>query len=182
MPKGERQERPVSHWIETLEDPYVIFRVPPWRKSLARAVRKEPKHYFYDVGAIANDRGARFENLVAFAQLKETQRLRDVEGIKAQLYYLKFKGGKEIDFLIAIDENPRWLIEAKLSESDLSPSFRAFAGHFRQAQRVQLAADLATDRTTESGALILRAAPWLARLDLRNPDGPHLRTRVGSIA
>jgi len=29
---------------------YVIFKVPPFHKNIARAIQKTPKFYFYDTG------------------------------------------------------------------------------------------------------------------------------------
>ena len=38
----------VQHWLRLLEDLYVVFRVPPFHRNVARALIKEPKYYFYD--------------------------------------------------------------------------------------------------------------------------------------
>lgn len=165
----QRDPKTAASWIEILEDLHVVFRLTPWSKSLVRAVRKEPKYYFFDTGAIRADLPAKFENLVACALYKEVQRLNDVEGVRATLHYLKAKGGREIDFLVAIDDKPKWLIEAKWGDVDLSPSFRTFDSHFPRVQKIQLVArmpDRVAERTTEHGHQILRAAPWLTRMDL----------------
>ena len=43
------------------------------------------------------------------------------------LYYLKNKDQREIDFLMTKDHQPVAMIEAKLTDSFLSPHFKVFA-------------------------------------------------------
>ena len=38
----------VQNWLKLLEDLYVIFKVSPFHRNIARALLKEPKYYFYD--------------------------------------------------------------------------------------------------------------------------------------
>ena len=38
----------IQHWLRLLEDLYVIFKLTPYHKNIARALLKEPKYYFYD--------------------------------------------------------------------------------------------------------------------------------------
>lgn len=60
----------VRHWLGLLEDLYVIFKIVPWHRNVARALLKEPKYYFYDTAMVRGDKGVRLENLVACALLK----------------------------------------------------------------------------------------------------------------
>ena len=39
----------IKRWLLLLENLYVIFRVTPYHKNIARALLKEPKYYFFDV-------------------------------------------------------------------------------------------------------------------------------------
>jgi hypothetical protein len=63
-----------------LEDLYVVFRVSPFHKNIARALLKEPKYYFFDNGIVLGEEGIKLENLVACALLKELHRAQDVDG------------------------------------------------------------------------------------------------------
>jgi uncharacterized protein len=162
----QKDPKTIAHWLEILEDLFVIFRVTPFHKNIARAIRKEPKYYFYDVGQVRGDRAVRFENLVACSLLKEIHRLHDVDGVRGNLFYLKTKEGKEVDFLVHFEETPAWLIEVKWSDSELSPNFKNFEGLFKNSRRVQLVADLKQERSTAQGHRISRAASWLSKIEL----------------
>ena len=64
----------VKHWLQILENLYVIFPVRPYSKKIARSLLKESKYYFYDTGAVADagaEPGAVLENAVAAALLRE---------------------------------------------------------------------------------------------------------------
>ena len=62
-------------WIITknliLENLYVIFPVRPYHQNIARSILKESKYYLYDTGAVEGDLGAKLENVVSCALLRE---------------------------------------------------------------------------------------------------------------
>ena len=64
--------------------------------------------------------GARLENLVACSLLKECHFRQDCLGENWELFYLRKKGGIEIDFVITKDGNAKFVVEIKLSNSDPS--------------------------------------------------------------
>ncbi|MBI4179619.1 ATP-binding protein [bacterium] len=109
----EVDHKTVSHWIDALERLYLVFRVRPFAGSLARTLRKESKIYFWDWPE-ATDEGARFENFVASHLLKFCHWLEDIEGIRADLRYVRDREKREIDFLILKESRPWVLIESKL--------------------------------------------------------------------
>jgi predicted AAA+ superfamily ATPase len=55
----------VKKYIQILEALYVVFRVTPFSRNIARSLLKEPKIYFFDTGLIKGDKGAKFENQTA---------------------------------------------------------------------------------------------------------------------
>ena len=57
----------VKHWLQILENLYIIFPVRPYHKNIARSLLKESKYYLYDTGAVEGDLGAKLENTVACA-------------------------------------------------------------------------------------------------------------------
>ena len=50
---------------------YIIFKVVPYHRNIARPILKAPKYYFYDTGQVVGDFGVKLENLVACSLLKE---------------------------------------------------------------------------------------------------------------
>ena len=105
----ERDPNTIKRWLRLLENLYIIFRVTPFHKNIARSLLKEPKYYFYD-HTYAEEDGARLENMVACALLKELQFIEDTQGKSTSLHYLRTKDGKEIDFLICIEKQVKLLL------------------------------------------------------------------------
>ena len=162
----ERDAKTVKRWLTLLENLYVIFRVAPWHRNIARSLLKEPKYYFYDTGAVQGDDGARFENLVACALLKQVHRIEDEDGDRASLHYLRTKDGHEIDFAVIIDGAAPVLIEAKWAEVSPSRSFQRFSRFVKRGKKLQLVRmPRGGDRTYPDGTEVRGAAPWLAALD-----------------
>ncbi len=130
-----RKDLQVDHktataWIGVLERLQVVFRVPPYAGSLARALRKEPKLYFWDWSQTPAP-GPRFENLVASHLLKLCHWLADVEGHRVELRYLRDREKREVDFLLLRDRRPWVLVEARLSDLAVSPHVRYFRDRLR---------------------------------------------------
>jgi len=117
----------VKKYIGILEALYIVFRVPPLARNVARSLLKMPKIYFFDNGMVADDEGAQFENLVAVSLMKHVTAKTDYEGKRYHLYYLRTKDGREVDFCITKDEHPELLIEAKLTDESVSKNLRYFA-------------------------------------------------------
>lgn len=117
----------VQRWVLLLERLFVVFIVRPYSKKLARSLLKEPKIYFYDTGRVTSEGGARLENVVATSLLKRAHFLTDTEGRKSELFYLRDREKREVDFLTVTDGKPEYMIEVKSSESDLSSSLRYFS-------------------------------------------------------
>jgi len=161
----QKSPNTIQHWLQLLEDLYVIFRVTPYHKNIARALLKEPKFYFYDNGMVQGDDGVKLENLVACALLKEAHRAQDVEGETVDLHYIRNKDGQEIDFLVTHDKKPYQLIEVKWRDSALSPHFKKFLAE-DSLKRVQVVGELAQSKSFQSGERIEPAKIFLANLSL----------------
>lgn len=156
----------VKRWLQLLENLYIIFRVTPYSKNIARSLLKEPKFYFYD-HTYAESEGARLENLVACALLKELHFLEDTAGIKADLHYLRTKEGKEIDFLISQENKPTHMIEVKSSDDNPAAAFQHFMKFLPQVKSLQLVKSLKREKTFSEGLAIKSLIPWLKNLDLK---------------
>ena len=163
----ETSDKTIKRWLTILENMYVIFRVTPYHRNVARSLLKKPKFYFYDTGQVIGDKGIRLENAVACALLKEIQFRQDCYGAEMELYYLQTKNGREIDFFITKNDQPYILLEVKWANDSLSNNFKTFARSFPHAKQVQLVKNLAREKTFPGGAEIRRAHAWLASLNLR---------------
>lgn len=161
----DRDPNTVKRWLQLLENLYIIHRVTPFSRTVARSLKKEPKYYFYD-HALIEDEGARLENIVANALKKELNFLEDTQGIKGALHYLRTKDGQELDFLINLDGTPTHLIEVKMGNDKPAYGFRHFGKLFPDTVHLQVVRNLLRDTSLPNGLLIKQAIPWLAELSL----------------
>ena len=157
----QKSPNTIQHWLKLLEDLYVIFKVAPYHKNIARALLKEPKYYFYDNGMVQGDEGTRLENLVACALFKEIHRAQDVDGENVDLYFIKNKDGQEIDFLVTREKQPYQLVEVKWKDASLSQNFKRFLAE-QSLKRVQVVGTIEEAKSFPSGERIEPAKDFLA--------------------
>jgi predicted AAA+ superfamily ATPase len=120
----------VVSWLNILERLYIIFRIPPYSTNVTRSVHKENKAYLWDWSQV-EDEGARFENLIAGHLLKATQLWTDLGKGHFQLYFLRDRDKREVDFCITLNRKPWLLVEAKISEINPTNSFHYFSNRLR---------------------------------------------------
>jgi predicted AAA+ superfamily ATPase len=154
-------DKTIKKWLILLENMYVIFKITPYSKNIARSVLKKPKYYFYDIARV-NNLGARLENLAAASLLKEVQFRQDCLGEEWGLHYLAIKGGVEIDFFVEKEGERQILIEVKSSDSKPSNSFRSFSSNFKSAEMIQLVQNLRQEKTFPNGVEIRKIGKWLS--------------------
>lgn len=152
----------VKRYIEILEALYIVFRIYPNSRSVARALTQQPKLYFYDT-ALVDDSGARLENHVALGLLKELYRREDADGIRRQLGYLRTKEGRETDFLIAVGNTPRLAVEVKTSDRDISPDLAYFCAKYGM-KGLQLVGDLRLEYDQDN-VEVREAQSWLEKVE-----------------
>lgn len=162
-----RDATTVKRWLAILENLFVVFAVKPYHEKISRSILKSPKYYFFDYACV-DDAGAKFENLVACALLKEIHRLQDEDGVNADLFYLRNKEGKEIDFLVTIDRKPVWMIEAKTGTSGDVSNFSHFS-RFVKADKIMLVLKSDRERQLADKVRQLDAAKWLRHVAI-NPQ------------
>jgi predicted AAA+ superfamily ATPase len=154
-------DKTVKRWLEVLENLYVIFKLTPYSKNIARSVLKQPKYYFYDVARV-RDEGAALENLVAASLLKEVHIRSDCLGQDWDLHFLSKKGSGEIDFCISQNGKPHTVIEVKTSDDSPSKSFNLFSRELGKVKKIQLVRHLKKEKTYPDGLEIRRVGDWLA--------------------
>ncbi len=116
----------VEHWLQILENLYLTFRISSFSSSKIRAVKKEKKLYFWD-WSLCKDSGARFENLVGSQLFKYCNFREDTLGYKMDLCYIRDTDKREIDFVVVEDGKPKFAVECKLGEKQVSPHIKYFS-------------------------------------------------------
>ena len=159
----QKSSSTIRHWLKLLEDLYVVFKLTPYHKNIARSLLKAPKYYFYDNGMVQGNPGARLENLVACALLKETHRAQDVDGADFDLHFIRNKERQEIDFLVTREKQPWRLVEVKWQDDKLSPNFKKFLAE-QPLSRTQIVGELAQSKSFPGGERIEPAKDFLANL------------------
>jgi len=139
----------VKKYIEILEALYIVFRVTPYSKNIARSILKEPKIYFFDTGMVDGDIGLKLENTVALSLLKSLYAEMDYEGIKTDLHYLRTKEGKEVDFCIVKNNELKELIEVKYSDDKISKNLKYFCEKY-DLKGTQIVKELRNEKMVEN--------------------------------
>ncbi len=154
----------VSKYIQVLEALYIIFRVMPYSRNIARSVLKEPKIYFFDNGLVVGDDGIKFENFVGVSLLKHVYVKNDYEGENLDLMYLRTKEKRETDFCLVDNGTVIEAIEVKNRDSDISRNLLYFCKkyHFKGTQLVK---ELKREKEIR-GITVRKAHRYLAELAL----------------
>jgi predicted AAA+ superfamily ATPase len=160
----------VKHWLQILENLYVIFPVRPYHRNIARSLLKESKYYFYDTGAVADsgaEPGAVLENAVACALHREVHLAQDLTGRTAELGFLRDKDKREVDFLVVLNRKPAALVEVKLSDETFSKSLKHFQQLLPGAAATQVVKTLSRPKSNpERTQRMVPAADYLAEVSL----------------
>ena len=156
----------VKKYIEILEALFIIFKVTPYSRNIARSILKEPKVYFYDWAMVEGDPSIIYENMMATSLLKHCWALRDFKGEDMKLHYLRTKEHKEVDFCLVNNDQPVSLIETKYSDIALSPTLCYFSRKY-DIQATQVIYDLGhkAERQVE-GIAVISAKTYLEGLFL----------------
>ena len=115
-----------AHWMDILEAFYHAFRIYPFAHEKIKSLRKQPKLYLLDWSEIEGNDGARLENLVAFHLLKLCHYLTDTQGYRIDLCFLRDVDGREVDFLVTVDNKPWFAVEVKASARAISNHLKYF--------------------------------------------------------
>ncbi len=108
-----------ANYLAALELGYLIFRIDPYYKKIARSLKKEKKAYFYDWTRNSNQ-GAKFENYVAMELKSLSELWQDSGEGDFELFFIRDRDGRETDFLVTRGHKPWLLAEAKLSRSEIA--------------------------------------------------------------
>lgn len=132
----------IRRWLEILKSFYYCYTIQPWTKNVVRSLLKEPKIYLWD-WSFNTSIGARAENFIASHLLKAVHFWTDRGWGDYELYYVRDKEKREVDFLVAKNGTPWCLVEVKnSSQGSLSKSLFYFQEMLEVPFAVQVALDL----------------------------------------
>ncbi|MFA5074527.1 MAG: ATP-binding protein [Candidatus Babeliales bacterium] len=154
----------IKKYIQILEALFIVFRVTPYSKNIARSLLKEPKLYFFDTGLVQGDDGVKFENFVAVSLLKHIYALNDYKAKEYNLHYLRTKDGIEVDFALVQQDTVENMIEVKLSDDTPAKTLINFSSKYNYPA-IQLVKFLRHEQE-KNGIKILRAENFLSKLFL----------------
>lgn len=115
----------ITRWIGILEALYYCYRIKPYSKNIKYTLKKEPKIFLYDWGLCATE-GAKWENMIAGHLLKNVHLWTDAAMGEFDLFYLKDKQKREVDFLVTKNKKPWLMIEVKSNNNHTSPALDYF--------------------------------------------------------
>lgn len=114
-------------WIKLLEVLYASFTIRPYSKKISRSLTSNPKLYLYDILKIPQELNSkRLENLTALHLLKACHFWTDSAQGEFELFYIRDKEKREVDFCVTRDRKPWMLVECKSNETNLDPSLIHF--------------------------------------------------------
>lgn len=114
-------ENTAKSWTLALCALHHGFLVRPWHHNVSDAIRKTPKWYLRD-WALIGDEGKRSETFVACHLLKAVEGWTDLGLGEFDLWYLRDKRKREVDFVVTRDGAPWFLVEVKASDRRVSPN------------------------------------------------------------
>lgn len=155
--------RTASRWLAVFERLMAIFRLLPFGAPALRAVKKEQKHYHFD-WSVVPEPALRFENMVASHLLKWVQFEADARGRDLELRYFRDVDGREVDFVIVEDRQPRVLVECKWSDADISKGLKYLKARFMDCRAFQISATGKKDYVSADGIRVMPAPAYLKTL------------------
>jgi predicted AAA+ superfamily ATPase len=117
----------VRTYFDILEDTYLGFRIPPWKKAKTRRMIETEKFYFFDVGVSnylarsepkigSTEFGKAFEHYLLM-ELKAYQAYRNPE---MEIHFWRTSTGQEVDFILGeMDLGLEIKAGARVHETDL---------------------------------------------------------------
>jgi len=157
----------IRRWLKTLQSFFYCFNLQPWSKNVPRSLLKEPKIYLWDWTSVVTE-GERFENLVACHLLKAVHLWTDRGLGDYDLWFIRDKEKREVDFLVTRDKKPWFLVEVKLSEKDnISKNLFYFQEKLKTKHAFQVVFDMeyvARDCFSHSAPVIVPAQTFLSQL------------------
>ncbi len=159
-------ETTLRNWVSVLNAFFLGFCVRPWIVHVANSLRKIPKWYSRDWSGI-DDEGQRTETFLACHLLKAVEFWTDAGLGDYALYYIRDKQKREVDFLVAKNRRPWFLVEAKTRDTALSPALERMQKALAAPHAFQVVLDLPfvqADPFERSDPVVVPAKTLLSQL------------------
>jgi len=159
-------ENTIRTWIGVLASLHQGFLIKPWHRSVAAAIRKEPKWFLRDWSTLS-DEGQRAETFVGCHLLKAVEGWTDLGFGQFDLYYLRDKQKREVDFLVTKEQKPWFLVEVKKTDTTLSPALAYMQQQTGAEHAFQVVMDepyVNTDCFTRRTPTVVPARTFLSQL------------------
>ena len=159
-------EPTVKKWITVLKSLYYGFTVKPYYRNIENSIRKMPKWYLRDWSGIEDD-GKRAETFVACHLLKAVEGWTDLGFGEFDLYYLRDRKKREVDFLVTRDRAPWFLVEVKKADEKLSENLAFFQKSTGAAHAFQVVLEKPYsdgDCFSNSSPVVVSARTFLSQL------------------
>ncbi len=156
----------IQRWIALLKQLSYCFTLRPWKKNISRSLLKEPKLYLTDWSQI-KDQGKRNENLIANALLKAVTGWSDLGFGEFDLFYIRTKEKREVDFVVTRNQIPWFLVEVKTSQQSISPQLKYFQDMIQAKHAFQVTMNMPyqdLDVFTTNKPIIVPAVTLLSQL------------------
>ena len=132
----------IHRWVQTLNAFFYCFTLRPWSRNVRRSLTKEPKVYLWDWSVIAEE-GARFENFIASHLLKAVHFWKDRGLGQYELFFLRDKEKREVDFLVTKNQRPWFMVEAKFSgNASINKNLYYFQNEIKAEHAFQVVFDM----------------------------------------
>ena len=151
----------IQNWLSVFEKLFVVFKISPYSARISRSLQKQPKYYLWDWSQIS-DPGSRYENFIASHLWKAASLWTDLGEGNVDLFYIRDRDGREVDFMLTKDNKPWFLVEAKLSDSRISDSLKFFSNRLG-IPGIQLMLSGGTSRK-EGNISVIDSSRWLGNL------------------
>jgi predicted AAA+ superfamily ATPase len=113
---------------------------------------------------LIEDKGARFENMVALHLLKWVHFKVDTEGLDLELRYFRDIDGREVDFIVTEAGRPILAVECKWKTADIHPGLQYFKNKFSQCEAVQITMEPCEPYINKDGIRVWNALQFLGNL------------------
>lgn len=127
----------VKRWLSILEQFYYVFFIRAYNRKLSRALKKEQKAYLYNWVEV-EEPGIRFENMVALHLYKTIHLWNETGCGKFELFYVRDKDGREVDFLVVEGTLPVFIIECRFNDTEISKNLLYYQKKISVPYAIQL--------------------------------------------
>lgn len=156
----------VNHYLWNLEHTYIIERVTPWFRQVAKEISKMPKFYFHDLGLpnIANGSFGNDMNNESYGRVFENFMLHilkeNYKDSASDIHYWRTKDGAEVDFVLerGIKTVPCEIKYQNLDKKPIPSGIRSFIERYRPESAIII--HLGIHRTEVIGKTEVTFVPW----------------------